>query len=355
MSTPMSVLFIDRDGTLIKEPADEQVDRIDKVALVENVMPALRELIAAGFRLVLVSNQDGLGSDRFPQSDFDAPHDFMLSLFASQGITFDEQFICPHLPDERCGCRKPRTGLLTTYLASNTLDLSRCAVIGDRRSDMDLATALGVRGFQIDADMGWLDIAHELVTQPRRAERCRTTNETRILARVDLDAVSPQRIQTGLGFLDHMLEQLGKHGGFALMLDCQGDLHIDDHHSVEDIAITLGEALKAALGNKSGIGRYGFVLPMDETQASATVDLSGRPAFKMNWQPTREQVGGIAVEMFPHFFLSLSQALGAAIHLQVSGENMHHQVEACFKAVGRALRPALARSGTELPSTKGLL
>ena len=349
------ILFVDRDGTLIEEPDDEQVDAVDKVRLVPGVMAALQQLQAAGWELVMVTNQDGLGTETFPQSDFDVAHAFMLDLFTSQGITFADTFICPHRPEDGCSCRKPSAGLLTRFLAANTLDLARSAVVGDRDSDMQLAHNIGVRGFLIGAGHDWPGIAHELINQPRRSEVTRNTNETQVTVRVDLDAPGPQRIDTGVGFLDHMLEQLARHGGFALDLSCAGDLHIDDHHSVEDVALALGSALRDALGDKRGIGRYGFVLPMDEAQAHAAVDLSGRPAVTVDIALDREQIGGMASEMVPHFFSSLGQSLGAAIQVKATGMNAHHIVEACFKATGRALRPALARTGTDLPSTKGVL
>ncbi|MEL6869477.1 MAG: bifunctional histidinol-phosphatase/imidazoleglycerol-phosphate dehydratase HisB [Pseudomonadota bacterium] len=353
--TAKKVLFIDRDGTLIREPDDEQVDAIDKLALVDGVIPALLALRDAGFELVLISNQDGLGTESFPQHTFDPPHAFMKQLFSSQGIHFAEEFICPHLAADQCGCRKPRTGLLTRYLAANTLDLARSAVIGDRSSDMALADNLGVAGFLLDAGTDWAQITHALINQPRTATVSRNTNETRIDVHIDLDAEAPQTIKTGIGFFDHMLEQIAKHAGIALTLSCTADLHVDDHHCIEDVALALGEAIRIALGDKRGIGRYGFTVPMDETLASVAIDISGRPAAVLDAAFEREFVGSLATEMVPHFFQSLAQSLGAAIHISVTGDNDHHKVEACFKGVGRALRPALQRSGNDLPSTKGVL
>ncbi len=349
------ILFVDRDGTLIEEPSDQQVDRIDKVRLVPGVVGALQRAIGDGYELVMVSNQDGLGSASFPQPDFDAPHNFMLALFESQGIRFVETFVCPHLPDAQCECRKPRAGLLTQFLANNTIDVARSAVIGDRETDIGLAKNIGIQGYMLSSDCNWDDIVHTLVNAPRQATIARNTNETRITLSVDLDAPSPQRIATGIGFFDHMLEQIAKHGGFALDLQCDGDLDVDDHHSIEDVALALGGALREALGDKRGIGRYGFTVPMDETLAQVAIDISGRPAFEMQADFGREFVGGLATEMVTHFFASLSQSLGCALHISVTGDNAHHKVEACFKGVGRALRPALARSGNDLPSTKGVL
>lgn len=353
------VLFIDRDGTLIIEPDDFQVDAVDKVRLVERVIPALLELAAHGFRFVMVSNQDGLGTDAFPQADFDAPHALAMSLFESQGVSFDEVFICPHLPEDRCECRKPRTGLLTRYLAANAIDLAHSAVIGDRDTDMQLAERIGVQGLLVNCDadgaLTWPQIVDRLCRSDRVATVERNTNETQIRVAVNLDTADNTAIATGIGFYDHMLEQIAKHGGFSLVLQCAGDLEIDEHHTVEDTAICLGNALREALGNKYGIGRYGFLLPMDESEARVALDLSGRAAFEFKGAFPRDSVGELSTEMIEHFFRSLAESLGAALHIEVTGRNAHHMAEACFKSVGRALRQAIRREGTELPSTKGTL
>jgi imidazoleglycerol-phosphate dehydratase/histidinol-phosphatase len=349
------ILFVDRDGTLIEEPADEQVDRIDKVRLKPGVIAALQGLADSGYEFVMVSNQDGLGTDSFPQADFDAPHAHMLALFESQGITFSETFICPHLPADGCDCRKPRTGLVAPFLARTPIDTAASAVIGDRESDLSLAENIGLRGFLLDDSKTWDDVRAELTSRARTAAARRTTRETDIALDVNLDRAGDSRIDTGIGFFDHMLEQVSKHAGFSLRLACRGDLGVDEHHSVEDVALALGGALREALGDKRGIGRYGFVLPMDESLAQVAIDISGRPAFRFNGTFPRDAVGGMSIEMVEHFFASLAQSLGAAIHIDVSGDNTHHMVEACFKGVGRALRPALARSGADLPSTKGML
>lgn len=353
------ILFIDRDGTLIHEPSDFQVDAVDKVRLVENVIPSLLEMKKRGYRFVMVSNQDGMGTDSFPQEDFDAPHALTLDLFASQGIRFDEIFICPHLPEDGCDCRKPRTALLTKYLAANTIDLSSSAVIGDRQTDMELARRIGIDGILVNADddaaLTWPQVVERLCYSDRVAISERNTNETRIRAAVNLDTSGNTKVSTGIGFFDHMLEQIAKHGGFSLELECAGDLEIDEHHTVEDTAICLGLALREALGNKYGIGRYGFLLPMDESEAEVALDLSGRAAFQFSGSFPRRNVGELSTEMVEHFFRSLAESLGAALHIKVTGENTHHMIEACFKSVGRALRQAIQRTGSELPSTKGTL
>lgn len=353
------VLFVDRDGTLIEEPADFQVDSVDKVRLVNDVIPSLLELAAHGYRFVMVSNQDGLGTASFPEDQFSACQEHMLAMFSSQGLTFDEILICPHLPDDQCECRKPRTGLLTRYLAETDIDIDNSAVIGDRATDMELAERLGMRGILIDLagerSSTWPGIVDLLCYSERTASVSRRTNETRIQARVNLDCAEPVTISTGIGFYDHMLEQIAKHGGFSLELSCEGDLDVDDHHTIEDTAICLGDALRKALGSKLGVGRYGFVVPMDESEARASIDLSGRGRIVFEGDFPREKVGEFASEMVEHFFRTLSDTLGAAIHLEVRGQNTHHMIEACFKAVGRALRTAIQRNGSEMPSTKGTL
>jgi imidazoleglycerol-phosphate dehydratase/histidinol-phosphatase len=355
----IKVLFVDRDGTLIEEPDDFQVDRLDKVRLMPDVIPSLLTLRKAGFHLVMISNQDGLGIDRFPRADFELVQDHVVSIFKSQGIEFDEIFICPHTAAENCECRKPRTGLLTRFLAMTSIDTNASAVIGDRETDLQLARNLGIRGIPLafggQPATCWPAIALELTTGGRRAEVVRRTRETDIVVQVDLDSVQPVAVNTGIGFYDHMLEQIARHGGFSLQLQCAGDLIIDEHHTVEDTAICLGSALRQALGNKSGIGRYGFVLPMDESEAHVALDLSGRAAFEFKGTFPRESVGALPTELVPHFFHSLADSIGAALHIEVRGENTHHMIEACFKCVGRALRQAIRSEGTDIPSTKGML
>lgn len=350
------ILFLDRDGTLIIEPDDFQVDSLAKLELVDGVIPALLKLQAAGYELIIVSNQDGLGTDSNPLEDFQVPHDKMLSLFSSQGINFAAEHIDPHFESDDSPNRKPGIGMVLEYLKSGQLDLADSWVIGDREADMQLARNMGIGGILCGPDgEGWQAIARQLCSRPRRASVQRDTNETRIRVVVDLDIVGGNDISTGIGFFDHMLDQIATHGGFRLLLNCEGDLEIDEHHTVEDCALALGQALDKALGERRGIGRYGFVLPMDESLAEVAIDLSGRPAFKFSADFPRHMVGGMSTEMVSHFFASLSQSLGCALHLKVSGENTHHMVEALFKGAGRALRPALARQGSDLPSTKGML
>jgi len=360
MSAPVPVLFVDRDGTLIAEPDDFQIDAFEKLRFVEGVIPAMLRLRDAGWQFVMVTNQDGLGTDAFPQAAFDGPHALMLQVFASQGITFREVLVDTSFERDNSPNRKPNTGLVTGLLKDRGIDWTRSAMVGDRETDIRFAENLGIRGFKLRSPQfgdgtDWAAIAHALVDAPRVANVVRKTNETAIEVAVDLDDAAKPDIATGLGFFDHMLEQLGTHGGFALRLRCAGDLHIDEHHTVEDCALALGQALREALGNKRGIGRYGFVLPMDEAQASATLDLSGRPYFLFAGTFARERVGDLPTELVPHFFHSLCQSAGITLHLAVRGDNAHHQVEGCFKVVARALRMALRREGDALPSSKGVL
>jgi imidazoleglycerol-phosphate dehydratase / histidinol-phosphatase len=353
------ILFIDRDGTLVEEPADEQVDSLAKIRLLPGVIPALLELKQAGYRFVLVSNQDGLGTHTFPEPAFREPQDFIRALFATQGIEFEAEFFCPHRPADGCDCRKPKTGLLTDFLRDNPLDPAHSYVIGDRDTDLQLAANLGIGGLRVRADGAggatWPAIVERLRRPARTATVLRKTKETDIRVRVNLDATAPVAIATGIGFYDHMLEQVARHGGFALELTCTGDLEIDEHHTVEDCALALGQALRQALGDKLGIARFGFVLPMDEAQAQVAIDLSGRSYAVFEGRFGRESVGGLPTELVPHFFRSLADSLLAAVHVKVDGENSHHMVEACFKATGRALRQAVRIEGTELPSSKGVL
>jgi imidazoleglycerol-phosphate dehydratase/histidinol-phosphatase len=360
MSALTPILFIDRDGTLVEEPDDFQLDRLDKLRFIPGVIPALLRLRDAGYQFVMVTNQDGLGTPAFPQADFDGPHELMMQVLQSQGVSFREVLIDTSLPSDNAPTRKPGIGLALHYLKDRSVDWPRSAMVGDRETDNAFARNLGVRAFQLctpqfGGEWDWPAIAHALADAPRTARVERITRETRIRVEVDLDRVAEPSITTGLGFFDHMLEQIGKHGGFALSLHCDGDLHIDEHHTVEDSALALGQALREALGNKRGIGRYGFTLPMDEALATAALDFSGRPylAFEGGFQ--RERIGDMPTELVAHFFRSLCESAGLNLNLQVRGDNDHHKVEACFKVVARALRQAIKREGSELPSTKGLL
>ena len=351
------ILFVDRDGTLITEPLDQQIDRLDKFALEPDVIAALLRLRDAGYRLVMVTNQDGLGTPSFREEEFRPPQKLLLDILGSQGITFDAVRVCPHTAADRCDCRKPKTGLVADYLRDPGWSRESSAVIGDRETDLQLAQALGVRGLRYDRrTLGWSEIARQLVDAPRRATITRQTKETAITVSVDLDQAAPAQLATGLGFFDHMLEQIAKNAAIGLTVQCRGDLEVDEHHTVEDVGIALGTALRQALGDKRGVGRYGFVLPMDEAEARVSLDLSGRAYFVFEGKFPREFVGELPTELVPHFFRSVSDGLLATLHMSVTGENAHHMVETLFKGFGRALRPAIARgASTEVPSTKGVL
>ena len=354
------LLFVDRDGTLIRESPDEQIDCLERLALMPEVIPSLLQLRDAGYHFVMITNQDGLGSEAFPQEAFDRTQAAMLELFTSQGITFDEILICPHLPNDDCRCRKPHLGLVRHILQRDGVDWARSWVVGDRDTDMELAQNMGIQSIRVkesgEDGESWPAIVRKLLSAAREAEYVRETHETNVTVRVDLDQYTKETISTGIGFFDHMLEQLAKHGAFALSLQVKGDLEVDDHHTVEDVGLALGQTLRRAVGDKVGVARYGFVLPMDDARAEVLVDLSGRPYLVFEGEFKRERVGEMATELVPHFFRSLVGELGATLHIKMQGDNAHHAIEAVFKATGRVLRQAFARtSETTVPSTKGSL
>lgn len=362
-------LFIDRDGTLVKEPVDEQIDSLDKIRLQENVIPALISLKHEGFTFVMVTNQDGLGTSSFPLETFTKPHEFILNLFSSQGIFFEEVLICPHKEEDNCDCRKPKLGLVLGYLKDVSWDRTNSYFIGDRDTDLKMAESMGIKGFKIDSPDSWSLFVDKILHAPRTARVCRNTKETQICAAVDLDHAGNSHFDTGMGFFDHMLDQIATHAGISLDITCKGDLHIDEHHSIEDTALALGQALKEALGDKRGIGRFGFCLPMDEVYAevfadnitednvAVSLDISGRPyaVLDLNADFTCDHAGNMPVQMVGHFFQSLAFAMGLTLHMRVTRGNCHHQIEALFKAFGRALRQAAAVTGDDLPSSKGTL
>ena len=351
------ILFIDRDGTLITEPFDQQIDRLDKFVLEPDCVPALLRLRDAGWTFVMVTNQDGLGTPSIREEEFRPLQKLLLDILASQGIAFEAVRVCPHTAADKCDCRKPKLGLLTDYVKDVTWSRDQSAVIGDRETDVTLAQNLGIRGIRYNPKtLGWTEIARQFVDAPRRATIVRNTKETKITVSVDLDTPAPAQLATGIGFFDHMLEQIAKNAAIGLSIKCDGDLEIDEHHTIEDVGIALGQALKQALGDKRGVGRYGFVLPMDEAQAQVALDLSGRAYFTFDGKFDREFVGEMPTELVAHFFRSVSDSLLATLQMSVKGDNTHHMVETLFKGFGRALRPALARgAGSEIPSTKGVL
>lgn len=348
-------LFIDRDGTIIREPEDEQIDSLEKLEFVPGAIGALSSLAKLDFVLVMVSNQDGLGTPSFPEEDFHPAHNKMLKTLEGEGVVFDEILIDRSFPQDNAPTRKPRTGLLTAYM-DGSYDLAASFVIGDRESDMELARNLGATGLKL-GDLSWAEIAARVRASERRCTVSRKTAETDISICVDLDGGLESYSDTGLRFFDHMLDQLSHHGGISLQIRCKGDLDVDEHHTVEDVGIALGEALKTALGDKRGIDRYGFALPMDESRAMVLLDLGGRSELVWDVRFTREYVGDVPTEMFRHFFKSMSDAMKANLYVSARGENNHHLAEAVFKAFARTLRQAVRRDvfKYELPSSKGLL
>jgi len=344
------MVFLDRDGVLIYEPTDtKQVDSPDNLKILDGVVDGLRKLLSAGFELVMVSNQDGLGTALFPREKFDAVQNKLLVDFKSAGVEFYQVFICPHLPQDGCGCRKPRTGLVENFLSAGMVDLSRSLVIGDRESDRQFAENIGVSFLQARTNGKF----------PRIFVRARTTAETKIFIVGNLDGRGNYNISTGIKFFDHMLEQASKNSLIDLVIQSRGDLAVDEHHTVEDVGLSWGEAMARALGDKRGIGRFGFLLPMDESLAETAIDLSGRPRLVFNARFKREAIGDLPTELIEDFFQALAVGLGASIHINLRyGRNDHHQAEAIFKSLGRALRQAVAldpRTADIIPSTKGIL
>lgn len=353
------ILFIDRDGTLIHEPEDEQIDAFGKLKFVEGVFRNLSFIRQhLDFRFVMVTNQDGLGTPSFPEETFWPVHNFVLQTLAGEGITFDDQLIDRHFPEDNSPMRKPGTGMLTAYLDNPEYDLAGSYVIGDRDTDRQLAENIGCKALILGQDgMTWEKISEILFAGERVAEVRRTTKETDIHVRIDLDGSGKCDISTGLGFFDHMLEQIGKHGQMDLTIHTHGDLFVDEHHTIEDTAIALGECIGKALGDKRGIERYGYCLPMDDCLCQVALDFGGRPWLVWDAEFHREKVGDMPTEMFLHFFKSLSDSARMNLNIKAVGDNEHHKIEGIFKALARALKMAVRRDiyHYELPSTKGSL
>jgi imidazoleglycerol-phosphate dehydratase/histidinol-phosphatase len=359
------VLFIDRDGTILKEPEDEQVDSLEKLEFMPGVIGALSAIAReTDFELVMVSNQDGLGTNAYPEEDFLPPQNKMLGILSGEGVKFAEIFIDRSFESDNSPTRKPGTAMLTRYLAGG-VDLDASFVIGDRLTDIALARNIGCRAIYVSdyhnkeaslCTRDWQVIRRFLAGIPRRASVSRKTNETDISIDIDLDGTGKSSISTGIGFFDHMLEQVARHGSIDISLKASGDLHVDEHHLVEDTAIVLGQALDRALGSGKGTGRYGFALPMDDSATEVLIDLGGRPWLEWNVSFRTDRVGSISSDMFRHFFKSLSDNAKCNIHVRATGENDHHKAEAIFKAFARALGMAVAKTDSGiLPSTKGTL
>ena len=353
------ILFIDRDGTLIEEPADEQIDAFEKLKFTKGVFRNLHFIREhTDFEFVMVSNQDGLGTDAFPEDTFWPVQNFILQTLESEGITFDEILVDPHFPEDNAPTRKPNTGLVEKYMNDPEYDIANSYVIGDRETDRKFAENIGCKSLILsDEGMSWDKIAELLFAGERTAEVRRTTKETDIHIKVNLDGTGKCDISTGLGFFDHMLEQIGKHGSIDLLIHTKGDLEIEEHHTIEDTAIALGECILTALGNKRGIERYGYCLPMDDCLCSVALDFGGRAWLVWDAEFTREKIGEMPTEMFLHFFKSLSDAAKMNLNIKAEGQNEHHKIEGIFKALARSLKMAVRRDiyHYELPSTKGML
>ena len=353
------ILFIDRDGTLVCEPEDEQVDAFEKLKFVDGVFRNLSFIRQhLDFRFVMVSNQDGLGTPSFPEDTFWPVHNFILQSLKGEGIVFDDYKIDTHFPNDMSPMRKPNVGMLTEYIDNPEYDILNSYVIGDRETDRQLAENLGCKALILgDNGMTWDKIAEILFAGERVAEVRRTTKETDIYVRIDLDGSGKCDISTGLGFFDHMLEQIGKHGMMDLTIHTKGDLFVDEHHTIEDTAIALGECILKALGDKRGIERYGYCLPMDDCLCQVALDFGGRPWLVWDAEFHREKVGEMPTEMFLHFFKSLSDAARMNLNIKAEGTNEHHKIEGIFKALARSLKMAVKRDiyHFELPSTKGTL
>ena len=356
----MKALFIDRDGTILQEPADEQIDSFEKFHFVPGAISALRFLRQhTDYRFVMVSNQDGLGTPSYPEEDFWPTQNLMLEILAGEGVVFDDILIDRSFPEDNLPTRKPGTGMLTAYM-DGSCDLANSFVIGDRESDAQLAKNLGCQSVILGEGMGWDKVLEIVYAGPRQASVTRTTKETDIAISVNLDGTGRSNINTGLGFFDHMLEQIAKHGSIDLDIRVKGDLHVDEHHTIEDTALALGEALLKALGDKRGIERYGsseYTLPMDDCLCSVALDFGGRPWLVWDAEFHRERVGEMPTEMFLHFFKSLSDAARINLNIKAEGQNEHHKIEGIFKALARAIRMAVHRDihHMQLPSSKGVL
>lgn len=359
------VLFIDRDGTIITEPLDEQVDTFEDLQFLPGVISALSRIAKeTDYELVMVTNQDGLGTKSFPEETFWPPHNKVLQILKGEGIEFSEIFIDRTSPEENAPTRKPGTAMLTKYLAGG-VDLPSSYVIGDRVTDIQLAKNLGCNAIYLNNEkhpdallstLDWYEIYRFLKEIPRRAHVERKTGETSVVAEVNLDGTGKGNIMTGIGFFDHMLDQIARHGGLDLTIKAKGDLNVDPHHTIEDVAIVLGEAFARALGSKKGIERYGFLLPMDDSLAQAAIDFGGRPWIVWDVDFSCEKVGDIPAEMFFHFFKTFSDHARCNLNIKASGENGHHKAEAVFKAFAKAIKMAVGKTGSyDLPSTKGKL
>lgn len=346
--------FLDRDGTLIFEPEDtKQVNGLEQLVLIKGVISALKRLQNAGFELIVVSNQDGLGTPKNTAENYELVNKKLKEIFASEDIYFSNWLTCPHYKSENCDCRKPKIGLVKPF--ENEIDKAKSVMIGDRDTDMEFAKNLGIRGFKIGENYGWKEIVDDILQ--RRANIKRITKETDISVVLNIDGTGKSEVNTGLNFFNHMLEQIAKHGRFDLKIDCKGDLKIDEHHTIEDVALAFGEAFLQAVGDKIGIERFASerFLPMDESLAYVAIDVSGRPFCVFDAKFEREYCGDMPTEMVEHFFQSFVVASKMNINIKIEGKNTHHKIESCFKAFGKVLRDATKIVDNNISSTKGVL
>ena len=352
------IIFIDRDGTLISEPADtKQVNSISEINFLPNVILSLKELQNKGYRLVLVSNQDGLGTVANPRENYDDINKFVQKVLASEQIYLDEIFTCPHMPEDNCNCRKPNTGLVDKYFRENQIDVENSYMVGDRQSDLEFATNLRIKGIIISKDNTWQNISNKILKSPRKTYINRKSAETDISLELNIDGTGEYEISTGLNFFDHMLEQLSRHSNFDLKIKCVGDLAVDEHHTIEDVGIVLGEALRKTLGDKIGIERYDWerILVMDESVTELALDISGRAYLVFKAEFKREYVGDFPTEMLEHFLESFCKSAGLNLYIKISGKNAHHKIESCFKALAKCLKNAVEITSSKLPTTKKIL
>lgn len=359
------LLFIDRDGTILKEPEDEQIDSFQKMQFLPHCIKSLARICAeTDFELIMVSNQDGLGTKSFPEAAFWPVQELMLNILKGEGVTFKSIYIDRSTAEAPSAGRKPGTEMLLEYFQGD-YSLAESFVIGDRYTDLALAKNLGCQGILISESlsrdtvlttMDWREIADFLISRPRKCRMIRRTSETSIDLHLRLEGTGKWRIDTGLGFLNHMLEQIAKHGNLDLEIICKGDLQVDEHHTVEDVALSLGQAFKEVLGSKKGVERYGYVVPMDDSEARVSLDFGGRPFLNWNAAFKRERIGDVPCELFEHFFKSFSDEARCNLHIEATGTNEHHKIEAIFKSFARALKMAVSKSqGFSVPSTKGVL
>lgn len=346
--------FLDRDGTFVVEPQDtKQINGLEQLEFLPNVISSLKKLQNAGFELIVVSNQDGLGSNENPLNNYDLINNKIKQVLKSEGVVVNNWLTCPHFESDNCNCRKPKIGLVRDFI--NEIDLKNSVMIGDRDTDLEFAKNLNIKGFKIAQNFGWKEITAEVLCRKVNIER--KTKETDIKLHLNLDGNGNSKINTGLKFFDHMLEQIAKHGNFNLEIQCKGDLEIDEHHTIEDVAICLGEAYKQTLGYKRGIARFSSdrICPLDEAISFVSIDISGRPFCKFDAKFEREYCGDLPTEMISHFFHSFAIEADITLHIRIEGENTHHKIESCFKSFAKCLYDASRIEGNNVVSTKGIL